>query len=122
MHGAHRDLHVLPPSFPTRRSSDLIAWRDRLRPMLRDDAGDPVELRLVGDETRVDRPRIGDDAQAEAGGAAAVRHRPADVDGRSEEHTSELQSLMRISYAVFGLKKKIANYIIRISRGVTSLA
>src|SRR3546814_4996524 len=31
---------------------------------------------------------------------------------RSEEHTSELQSLMRISYAVFCLKKKIkTNYI-----------
>src|SRR3546814_7273180 len=29
--------------------------------------------------------------------------------GRSEEHTSELQSLMRISYAVFCLKKKISN-------------
>src|SRR3546814_3980287 len=28
------------------------------------------------------------------------------VDFRSEEHTSELQSLMRISYAVFCLKKK----------------
>src|SRR3546814_2149392 len=28
------------------------------------------------------------------------------VDQRSEEHTSELQSLMRISYAVFCLKKK----------------
>src|SRR3546814_2184295 len=28
------------------------------------------------------------------------------VIGRSEEHTSELQSLMRISYAVFCLKKK----------------
>src|SRR3546814_10647025 len=28
------------------------------------------------------------------------------VSSRSEEHTSELQSLMRISYAVFGLKKK----------------
>src|SRR3546814_1055503 len=28
-----------------------------------------------------------------------------DVIGRSEEHTSELQSLMRISYAVFCLKK-----------------
>src|SRR3546814_4551394 len=27
--------------------------------------------------------------------------------GRSEEHTSELQSLMRITYAVFCLKKKI---------------
>src|SRR3546814_8123213 len=33
----------------------------------------------------------------------AERLRPA---GRSEEHTSELQSLMRISYAVFCLKKK----------------
>src|SRR3546814_10385161 len=30
-------------------------------------------------------------------------------DVRSEEHTSELQSLMRISYAVFCLKKKIKN-------------
>src|SRR3546814_10031329 len=31
---------------------------------------------------------------------------PACGQGRSEEHTSELQSLMRISYAVFCLKKK----------------
>src|SRR3546814_5240803 len=31
---------------------------------------------------------------------------------RSEEHTSELQSLMRISYAVFCLKKKIIHTII----------
>src|SRR3546814_2621683 len=30
---------------------------------------------------------------------------------RSEEHTSELQSLMRISYAVFCLKKKKASFI-----------
>src|SRR3546814_9517367 len=44
---------------------------------------------------------------------------PEDTDPRSEEHTSELQSLMRISYAVFCLKKKkinhthnIINYII----------
>src|SRR3546814_7902643 len=35
---------------------------------------------------------------AAAGGASVV--------ARSEEHTSELQSLMRISYAVFCLKKK----------------
>src|SRR3546814_9107048 len=35
------------------------------------------------------------------------RDRPHRSDGdRSEEHTSELQSLMRISYAVFCLKKK----------------
>src|SRR3546814_5143777 len=32
-------------------------------------------------------------------------------EARSEEHTSELQSLMRISYAVFCLKKKTQNYI-----------
>src|SRR3546814_1236421 len=35
--------------------------------------------------------------------------RPAQPALRSEEHTSELQSLMRISYAVFCLKKKIKN-------------
>src|SRR3546814_1872926 len=45
--------------------------------------------------------------------------REHDLDLRSEEHTSELQSLMRISYAVFCLKKKttltqaILYYIIR---------
>src|SRR3546814_9935073 len=35
-----------------------------------------------------------------------VRFPPAARTDRSEEHTSELQSLMRISYAVFCLKKK----------------
>src|SRR3546814_10642399 len=39
--------------------------------------------------------------------ALVARRRLLDgVDVRSEEHTSELQSLMRISYAVFCLKKK----------------
>src|SRR3546814_4740164 len=37
--------------------------------------------------------------------AAAMRSRGI-IGARSEEHTSELQSLMRISYAVFCLKKK----------------
>src|SRR3546814_8634650 len=50
-----------------------------------------------------------------AGAAAAMRLLDAGIKpivierqaaGRSEEHTSELQSLMRISYAVFCLKKK----------------
>src|SRR3546814_1529930 len=45
-----------------------------------------------------------------AGGAGAEKGIEHDVAGlgagRSEEHTSELQSLMRISYAVFCLKKK----------------
>src|SRR3546814_1455695 len=41
-------------------------------------------------------------AQRDAGKGPAC----GGVDSRSEEHTSELQSLMRISYAVFCLKKK----------------
>src|SRR3546814_7105056 len=40
-----------------------------------------------------------------------VRHR-----NRSEEHTSELQSLMRISYAVFCLKKKKTHLTVTCSR------
>src|SRR3546814_7238200 len=37
-------------------------------------------------------------------------HEDVQGDTRSEEHTSELQSLMRISYAVFCLKKTKTNY------------
>src|SRR3546814_7131624 len=52
-------------------------------------------------------PRI-----SELAGQLAADHvgprqlRPGGIHLRSEEHTSELQSLMRISYAVFCLKKK----------------
>src|SRR3546814_5857118 len=49
----------------------------------------------------------------QAGSSRWLQHHVAGSDGggdrrddRSEEHTSELQSLMRISYAVFCLKKK----------------
>src|SRR3546814_1610115 len=37
---------------------------------------------------------------------SVIRRSSTPTSGRSEEHTSELQSLMRISYAVFCLKKK----------------
>src|SRR3546814_6931776 len=53
-----------------------------------------------------------DQVQARSLQATSCRHRVADSvehgseARRSEEHTSELQSLMRISYAVFSLKKK----------------
>src|SRR3546814_3156680 len=40
-------------------------------------------------------------------------HRDVVATVRSEEHTSELQSLMRISYAVFCLKKKIIKTIVQ---------
>src|SRR3546814_2921545 len=44
----------------------------------------------------------------------------AGIEIRSEEHTSELQSLMRISYAVFCLKKK--NQIIIYERIITNIS
>src|SRR3546814_6755684 len=52
----------------------------------------------AGPATGVQSQRICRDPQARV--LAAIR---------SEEHTSELQSLMRISYAVFCLKKKTTN-------------
>src|SRR3546814_4345908 len=41
-----------------------------------------------------------------AAGSSGSKANPRSAGLRSEEHTSELQSLMRISYAVFCLKKK----------------
>src|SRR3546814_5278416 len=87
---------------------------------------DPVEARLeilchVGHEVAGEAPEVADlpgifrtddetemmtiilAARCEVGAVSAVALR---VEHRSEEHTSELQSLMRISYAVFCLKKK----------------
>src|SRR3546814_1547028 len=82
------------------------------------DAADPRRLvvhaqqRLVGIAVgitrahRIDRGRL---AQVQVGGDRQAAEMRGDVRhelDRSEEHTSELQSLMRISYAVFCLKKK----------------
>src|SRR3546814_5455876 len=51
---------------------------------------------------------FGEDAFTAKIGAEAMKDMlgALDIAARSEEHTSELQSLMRISYAVFCLKKK----------------
>src|SRR3546814_6139489 len=75
--------------------------------------GDGVEAILRGVDHPVDRrggvgPDRGDQEQFVGKAIEDEDHRRAHEDhvGRSEEHTSELQSLMRISYAVFCLKKK----------------
>src|SRR3546814_2142163 len=82
---AHQFLHVHEAVLEDRLVDDADAFGDAVH---------GHELRLhVGGETRM---RRGDDVH---------RLRPAPAH-RSEEHTSELQSLMRISYAVFCLKKK----------------
>src|SRR3546814_7173564 len=53
------------------------------------------------------RALTGEDSLAFFDAIAPIVHRESIDMDRSEEHTSELQSLMRISYAVFCLKKKI---------------
>src|SRR3546814_10435731 len=83
-------------------------------------------LLRAGERAVVEVQRVGDPVQEGAADGAAIvldqveiAGRDADPPGeralrdadllpatRSEEHTSELQSLMRISYAVFCLKKK----------------
>src|SRR3546814_3236738 len=66
----------------------------------------------AGAQRAQDRRHLLDAVQPHDCGAVALREpvllQPGgdSVDHRSEEHTSELQSLMRISYAVFCLKKK----------------
>src|SRR3546814_5128429 len=82
-------------------------------PGLRDDAG-PIEhalgrsrLQTKGDQGR-SRIAISRSTERAPLIRASKRHRRISMleVKRSEEHTSELQSLMRISYAVFCLKKK----------------
>src|SRR3546814_4252708 len=64
--------------------------------------GDQLIDQLVAFRQRVPHPRLTALFRRKAGGDPVM----ADKGGRSEEHTSELQSLMRITYAVFRLKKK----------------
>src|SRR3546814_5575733 len=102
-------------SCPTRRASDLCAigctvagdllhhFREGIARL--DHAvenGDFVLDQLV-QQLRCGRARPGRILEHKLGAAALIIR---SVALRSEEHTSELQSLMRISYAVFCLKKK----------------
>src|SRR3546814_12922560 len=65
---------------------------------------DPVPMELPEHKDRgLDEERHGVVLERRA---VTVPHQVIDQATRSEEHTSELQSLMRISYAVFCLKKK----------------
>src|SRR3546814_5845901 len=82
-----RDSRVVVPAGPA-FGVDFGGFRDLARSAGDDDA----VVRQPRKRLDIDR-RLGDGL-----GLAAIR---------SEEHTSELQSLMRISYAVFRLKKKI---------------
>src|SRR3546814_3886164 len=66
------------------------------------EAVDAIRIAVRRASLRVDPDPVDRDAPGDARTA---------VDGRSEGHTSELQSLMRTSYAVFCLKKKTQAHI-----------
>src|SRR3546814_1811084 len=92
-----------PPSVPTRRTPDLGQRRRRPADSSRRQrltAAFPPPVPTPKADLRKGRCPFKDS------GLFLVRYCRA----RSEEHTSELQSLMRISYAVFCLKKKITTY------------
>src|SRR3546814_10340184 len=69
-------------------------------------------MRSEADILVLDEPTAAMDAAAEA---EIFSHFRALMQNRSEEHTSELQSLMRISYAVFCLKKTKKTRLILLS-------
>src|SRR3546814_6953839 len=88
-------LDALPIS--RRRDSRPRLWQPLAGPH-------PPPDRLYGKAGRDRRPRRFRRAALDRDSRAGAEHRGGVK--RSEEHTSELQSLMRISYAVFCLKKK----------------
>src|SRR3546814_6078195 len=118
---ATTEIYTLTHSFPTRRSSDLQPVR-RVRPeivvSLRQLRREVVERKTESRRPEQRRETAGQLLDGPVRHALALIHRPEHVlmkveqhpDAarceRSEEHTSELQSLMRISYALFCLKKK----------------
>src|SRR3546814_10140596 len=99
----------LPPR--STRSDTLIPYTTLFRSVERERVIDVVvDRERHAAVAAVDRARRGVDQMLDGGVPAALEHvDEADEIARSEEHTSELQSLMRHSYAVFCLKKK--NYI-----------
>src|SRR3546814_6754158 len=102
--GVDQDAARLPLDQPLEQPLELRILRDEMdiRLHLRRAVAQPHRLDIAGDDESV--------------GAAVERHRlhrrvervriAILEQPRSEEHTSELQSLMRTSYAVFCLNKK----------------
>src|SRR3546814_2943801 len=86
-----RDQGACASTLPTERPSPCITQRYSVQGI----AGAAHHMALRHESDRTNRV------------ARQTLERPQATTSRSEEHTSELQSLMRISYAVFCLTKKI---------------
>src|SRR3546814_1900290 len=110
----------VPPQRSTLPSRGCVAVLAAAR-IAEDHGQKGYRVRIIEGLGRYPYPRAGDHPSGTRTGAPApIPERPGGLEGkqadtgptaprliqRSEEHTSELQSLMRISYAVFCLKKK----------------
>src|SRR3546814_7241431 len=121
--GAVPEAYLANPLLCEADDGGLREFQQSIRPQLRTDPGlfgaterdVRPQVRMMIDPHRAAFEPSGDGDGAIAIGTpdrtaqavdGVVYLRESIVDVRSEEHTSELQSLMRISYAVFCLKKK----------------
>src|SRR3546814_9949258 len=104
-------------SFPTRRSSDLLddsIWRKKIIGKQDVDIAKLIGALNLGDWLNQGLKYMHGDTCpfcqqktiTDSFRAKVAEYFDDSFTSRSEEHTSELQSLMRISYAVFCLKKK----------------
>src|SRR3546814_10228280 len=115
-HAVQRRIRCLSSLDPAR----IAAWpqvrsarRTDARIEIVTDAAEAVVRRLLGEDAALSELEVQRAGLAEAfleltrdDADAAIANQREAACWRSEEHTSELQSLMRISYAVFCLKKK----------------
>src|SRR3546814_7299253 len=102
---------AIKETYASAPSQQIILHTLELRhPAFVDEAGQPVAIRVVRDTGDL-WARLESQAPLQAGERVqfVAMGFELDLPPRSEEHTSELQSLMRISYAVFCLNKK-TNY------------
>src|SRR3546814_3778274 len=111
--GDHLDLHVLTHACPPALSSYLRVFTGRnstgVRGIKLAEGDEVISMSLLS------HTAIAIETRDEYGRSVGAQRRLAgsDYEGRSEEHTSELQSLMRISYAVFCLTNKKYMLIMR---------
>src|SRR3546814_4558797 len=113
--GDHQDLTVQTHSFPTRLASYLRLSLAQSRSVPLRLAGGAGRSRfwaqtfadVTGRDVEVSPvEEIGAVGAALVGGTAVGAFKSLEAGVRSEEHTSELQSLMRLSFPVFCLKQK----------------
>src|SRR3546814_3528717 len=113
-YGDNLDLHVLNHSVPPRRASDLAVKGEACEVLVSgSDDGTAIVWHPLNGKQPIDRLTGSILSILNSSPCVCFLGRtPSSFSTalRSEEHTSELQSLMRISYAVFCLKKKTNNY------------